>query len=157
MCFQNPGHTSSEYFTISLLEKSAAWENSSKHWSNFVLISEFPELKTSQKNLAYSNDSGDFQKVTHCSLETKVKKIPENLTLCCWCCYCAGSFWIIWGATMGKAWKAGWGCTLEAAGLSAKAEFVDVIGVQVNVDEEQHSGQLIHKGTLACNAAQQLH
>ena len=58
---------------------------------------------------------------------------------------------------MGKAWKAGWGCTLEAAGLSAKAEFVDVIGVQVNVDEEQHSGQLIHKGTLACNAAQQLH
>lgn len=39
----------------------------------------------------------------------------------------------------------------------AKAEFVDVIGVQVNVDEEQHSGQLIHKGTLACNAAQQLH
>ena len=112
--------------------------------------------QTSQKNLAYSNDSGDFQKVTHCSLETKVKKIPENLTLCCWCCYCAGSFWIIWGAT-GKAWKAGWGCTLEAAGLSAKAEFVDVIGVQVNVDEEQHSGQLIHKGTLACNAAQQLH
>ena len=45
MCFQNPGHTSSEYFTISLLEKSAAWENSSKHWSNFVLISEFPELR----------------------------------------------------------------------------------------------------------------
>ena len=46
----------------------------------------------------------------------------------------------------------------EAAALvrllcSAKAEFVDVIGVQVNVDEEQHSGQLIHKGTLACNAA----
>ena len=31
----------------------------------------------------------------------------------------------------------------------AKAEFVDVIGVQVNVDEEQHSGQLIHKGTNA--------
>ena len=65
------------------------------------MISEFPELKTSQKNLAYSNDSGDFQKVTHCSLETKVKKFQQTLPCVVGVAIAQGHF----GSSEGPPWE----------------------------------------------------